>query len=222
MTALCFFIFLLMRIRALSPVLFVALALVGCQAAVDVDADSSTSSSSADSSVMMEQEAFTGMHTNVDASGSTIVFMGGSNIVNHDGGFRSFTATVTPDVTDPSDFTKATVTANINVASVYSDSNGLTGHLQKEDFFDVANHPEATFTSTEIVKTGDSTYDITGDLTVKGVTQSATFSATVSDASVVATYDLPRRDFGIGNDHYGDKLLNETVPVTVTLVFVQQ
>ena len=129
---------------------------------------------------------------------------------------------MTPDATDPADFTKATVEVMIDVTSIYSDSNGLTGHLQKEDFFDVANHPEATFTSTQIVKTGDRTYDITGDLMIKGVTKTVTFSATVSDSTIVATYDLPRRDFGIGNDHYGDKLLDEQVPVTVTLVFVQQ
>ncbi len=209
-----------MRSLRLIPALTLTVALVACQSSVVPDTTESVSSEQS-SSVATEVTVFTGTRTGVDLTQSSITFVGGSDIIDHDGGFNTFTVTITPDATTPSDFTKASVEATIDVASVYTDSNGLTGHLQREDFFDVANHPQVTFTSTEIVKTGDTSYDITGDLTVKGVTKQVTFDAEVSDTAVVAMLDLPRRDFGIGNDHYGDKLLDETVPVIVTATFAQ-
>jgi polyisoprenoid-binding protein YceI len=42
-------------------------------------------------------------------------------------------------------------------------------HLRSADFFDVANHPTMTFTSTAVEPTGGDTFKVTGDLTIKGI-----------------------------------------------------
>jgi len=47
------------------------------------------------------------------------------------------------------------------------------------------------------------------------------FDAEITDAALTAHYDLPRQEFGIGNDSYGDKLLDPLVPVDVKLVFLE-
>ena len=46
-----------------------------------------------------------------------------------------------------------------------------------EIFFDVEQYPNLSFVSTEIVKTSDNEYDVTGDLTIKDVTKKETFKA---------------------------------------------
>ena len=60
----------------------------------------------------------------------------------------------------------------------------LTGHLNSPDFFDVANHPEANFVITQIVRSKESptTFELTGNLTIKGITKSVGFKADIAVA----------------------------------------
>jgi polyisoprenoid-binding protein YceI len=51
-------------------------------------------------------------------------------------------------------------------------------NLVSADFFDVENHPTMTFRSTNIKKTDDSEYNVTGNLTLRGTTKSETFAVT--------------------------------------------
>lgn len=55
----------------------------------------------------------------------------------------------------------------------------LVGHLRSDDFFSVENHPTSKFVIKSSKTTGKGQYEITGDLTVKGITNSITFPATV-------------------------------------------
>lgn len=153
------------------------------------------------------------MNDEMGETESSMTFVGGSSIVDHEGGFADFTV----DLGNAADLENSTVTATVNLESVYTDIDRLTDHLKKEDFFDTANYEEATFTSTEITKDGD-TYTIVGDLTIKGVTKSVIMTATLEDGVFTAQFDIPRKEFGIGNDSYGDKLLDEFVPVTAVVV----
>ena len=45
------------------------------------------------------------------------------------------------------------------------------------NFFDTETYPSITFVSTDIVKKDDNEYDVTGELTIKGVTKKITFEA---------------------------------------------
>jgi polyisoprenoid-binding protein YceI len=163
--------------------------------------------------------AFSGEAKQIDKSQSVIAFVGKSNLVNHEGKFNEYSATVTLDKETPADLEKASITAEIDITSVVVDAEGLQGHLLKEDFFSTELHPKATFVSTSVVSKGENLYDVTGDLTIKGVTKSITLTAEITDDYLTAHYELPRADFGIGNDTYGEKLLEPTVPVDIKLVF---
>lgn len=166
-------------------------------------------------------QAFSGTEKQIDQDKSVISFMGNSNVIDHEGKFNDYDVTLDLDDQEPSNLEKAVIRAEINIASAETDAPGLDGHLKRADFFDAEQFPMATFVSTSIVNTGGNTYDVTGDITVKGMTKTVMLKADITDEYLTATYDLPRKDFGIGNDNYGDKLLEETVPVTIKLVFQQ-
>jgi polyisoprenoid-binding protein YceI len=164
---------------------------------------------------------FSGTMKGIDKEKSSISFVGKSSIVDHPGTFTEYTTEVTLDETEPANLEKASVTAELSVASVKTDSDGLDGHLQKEEFFDAENYPTVTFTSTSIEKKEGNTYAITGDLSMKGITKSVTIDAEITDEGLTAVYELPRADFGIGKDTYGQKLLDANVPVDINLVFTK-
>src|SRR5690606_4841016 len=57
-------------------------------------------------------------------------------------------------------------------------------HLRSNDFFDMANYPQIIFESTAIERVDDTTYRVTGDLTVKDVTKPITFDVEVAGTAV--------------------------------------
>src|SRR5690606_25417990 len=85
-----------------------------------------------------------------------------------DGVFRSFDGTV---VMSGDDFEDAQINATISVASVYTGIPARHEELMKPFFFDAEQHPELLFESTSFEQVEDSTYVITGMLTIRGVTR---------------------------------------------------
>ena len=76
---------------------------------------------------------------------------------------------------NPEDLTGANIDFTLDVATIHTNSEDRDNHLRSGDFFDVEAYPNLSFVSTEIVKTGDNEYDLTGDLTIKDVTKKDTF-----------------------------------------------
>ena len=68
----------------------------------------------------------------------------------------------------------SSVTVQIEAASVNTDSEQRDGHLRGDDFFDVENHPNLTFTSTELRVGEGSAFELDGLLTIKDVTNPVT------------------------------------------------
>lgn len=100
----------------------------------------------------------------------------------------------------------------------------LDGHLKADDFFHVAEYPEASFVITE-VKEGDSEGEIlvTGNLTIRGVTKGITFDATVvevtdTDATVTADFNIAREDWGISYAGQADDLISKEINFKIKLV----
>ncbi len=75
------------------------------------------------------------------------------------------------------DFEDATIAFSADVASITTGNEQRDGHLKSADFFDAENFPKLTFTSTSMKKTGDDSYELTGDLTIRGVTKPVTLKA---------------------------------------------
>ena len=122
-------------------------------------------------------------------------------------GFNSFDTTLDLDSDNPEN---STISVTIDAASIDSRVAEFNGHLVGENFFDTATHPEITFTSTNVAATGANTFDVTGDLTIKGTTKPVTLAATINKAAkhpfkgtptvgVTATGTLLRSEWGLGN-----------------------
>ena len=104
----------------------------------------------------------------------------------------------------------------------------LLGHLKSDDFFSVEKHPEATFAITSAKKKSGNTYDITGNLTIKGISQSITFPADVvvngNQLNAKATVKIDRTKFDIKYrsnsffENLGDKAIYDDFTLDVELV----
>ncbi|WP_373185769.1 YceI family protein [Halopseudomonas sp.] len=90
------------------------------------------------------------------------------------GGFNDFDGSFNWDADKPED---STVNVVINTASVDSNHAERDKHLRSDDFLSVDEHPQATFKSTSVEMTGDETANITGDLTLNGVTRPVVLEA---------------------------------------------
>jgi polyisoprenoid-binding protein YceI len=160
-----------------------------------------------------EEVAFDGSTSTIDFVGSKLV--GGS----HDGGFKSFTGRF---LLPPDGASISSVLVTIDMNSIWSDNDKLTGHLKNEDFFEVETYPESEFVSTAIVAdtSGGGTHEITGNLTLHGVTKSVSFPATVAmtdeAVSLDSEFKIDRTIWGIvyGSEaDVRDNIINKDVVI---------
>ena len=87
------------------------------------------------------------------------------------GQFNEFEGTALVDGTD---LTRSTVQLTIQAASIDTRNEQRDGHLRSNDFLAMEEYPQITFVSTAVETTGPTSFDVTGDLTIKGVTNSVT------------------------------------------------
>ena len=112
----------------------------------------------------------------VDPTHSAIVFsVKHMMIAKVKGSFNKFDATISAD---PADLTTAEIDFTVDLASIDTRNTDRDNHLRSADFFDVEKNPTLTFKATNIKKTKDDTYAITGDVTLNGVTKEETFDIT--------------------------------------------
>ena len=120
------------------------------------------------------------------------------------GNFNDFQGAVVIDGADPA-ASSATVTAE--VASVDTRNAQRDEHLRSNDFLAMDEHPEITFVSTSVAPTGPTSLDLTGDLTIRGVSKSVTipfeFEGAATDpfgnlrAGFEGSVTINRKDYGI-------------------------
>ncbi|MGE7183742.1 YceI family protein [Peribacillus sp. NPDC006672] len=91
------------------------------------------------------------------------------------GRFNKFEAIISAN---PSDLTTADINFTVDVASIDTRNADRDNHLRSADFFDVEKNPTLSFKSTKIAKTDDDEYDVTGNVTLNGITQEETFAIT--------------------------------------------
>lgn len=154
-------------------------------------------------------------------------------IARVNGTFRDFSADL---AFDPEDLTTADVNFTVNVASIDTRNEDRDNHLKSADFFDVENHPNMTFVAKTIEKKGDNEYDVTGDLTIRGVTKPETFRVTfagvakdpfsgVEKAGLTATGKINRTDYGLTWNaalETGGVLVSEDVKIDLLLELIKE
>ncbi len=112
----------------------------------------------------------------VDPAHSSILFNAkhsGISFVN--GRFDQFEGTVEGGKVD--DFSGAKVAFTAQTASINTNVEPRDNHLRSADFFDVENHPTLTFESTSFKKKKGNTYEVVGNLTMRGNTKQVTLTA---------------------------------------------
>jgi polyisoprenoid-binding protein YceI len=119
------------------------------------------------------------------------------------GSFNEFEGSAHIDAENPS---SSKVTVTIKAASIDTRNADRDAHLRSNDFFDMDNHPEISFASTD-VEAAEGGYRITGDLTIKGVTKPVTvdfeYTGTAIDpygntrVGFEGTTTVNRKDWGV-------------------------
>ena len=146
---------------------------------------------------------------------------------DYTGRFDRFEASLSGDASNPAG---ASVEAIIDMSSLNIANPEFAAELMGPAWFDVATHPQAVFKSTAIELTSQTTAEITGDLTLKGVTRPITLTAKLNgsaydplrQADVVgfsAQAEINRSDFGI--DRFSG-LLTDTVRIEIEAEFIRQ
>ena len=108
----------------------------------------------------------------IDPSHSRIGFVARHAMVTKvRGSFNEFSGSGYFDADNPS---ASHFTLTIEAASIDTRSADRDAHLRSNDFFDMEQYPQLTFASTAVEAVDETTYRVTGDLTIKGVTRSVT------------------------------------------------
>jgi polyisoprenoid-binding protein YceI len=121
------------------------------------------------------------------------------------------------------------VSAVLDATKIDTKNDNRDGDLRGSDWFDTAKYPTITFKSTKVTPGADaSSFTVTGDLTIHGITKSVTLAAksfgTTSDArghkraGYEATATIDRRDFGLNwaaKNPAGDLVAGNSVDLTL-------
>lgn len=120
------------------------------------------------------------------------------------GAFNEIEGSAHVDGDDPS---KSTVSVTIKAASIDTRNEQRDAHLRSNDFLAMDEYPEITFVSTAVSQLDDTTFAVTGDLTVRGVTKSVTidfdFEGSATDPfgnlriGFEGSVTINRKDYGV-------------------------
>ncbi len=101
----------------------------------------------------------------------------------------------------------------------------LEGHLKSDDFFGVENHPTASLVFTNVTASGKNSYDVTGDLTIKGITNPVSFKISIYGSKATASLKIDRTKYDVryGStsffDNLKDKAIYDEFDLVADLVF---
>jgi polyisoprenoid-binding protein YceI len=85
---------------------------------------------------------------------------------------------------DPAAPENSHLEVKIDAASIDTRNADRDAHLKSNDFLDLETYPEITFVSTGVKAVADTDYEVTGDLTIKGVTKPVTFDLEYTGAVI--------------------------------------
>ncbi|MCK8494622.1 YceI family protein [Spirosoma sp. RP8] len=153
-------------------------------------------------------------------------------ISNISGSFQQFQVAVE---TDNDNFSTAQIRATAEIASIHTNNEQRDHHLRNSDFFDAETYPQLTFSSTKVEQLTDDTFNVYGNLTMKGTSKpvklTVEYSGVTKDpwggqrAGFTVTSKINRSDWGInfnGVLETGGLALGEEVKVNSEIQLVKQ
>ena len=153
-------------------------------------------------------------------------------ISNVRGSFAKVSGTVTADPSHPE---RSTIAAEIDVNSVNTNDEKRDAHLRSQDFFHVENHPVMTFRSNKVLHKGKHEFEVTGDLTIRGITKPVTLSVETTEEvkdpwgnqriGATATGRVDRRQFDLNFNvplDNGGFLVGNDVDITIEVELIRK
>jgi len=135
----------------------------------------------------------------IDTKTSKISIIATINSASAQGQFEKFSAIID---FDPEDLTSANIKVDVDLTAVKMKDPQQTAILGSADWFNTAQYPMATFTSTTIKATGNNTFEMSATLTLKGKTLPVTlpfiFMRNSKKARATGEFTLMRNDFKVG------------------------
>ncbi len=194
----------------------------GCRESV-VDQKPAAEVSDTSATVASADTAPSGTVSRVIKERSKIEFVGAKVTRDHNGKFNNFDGSIEYAGGQPQK-----ISFDIDLNSIETDDDKLTGHLKTPDFFDVAKYPKATFTSTSLTPApagspDGATHMLKGTLDMHGVKKDVTVpvKAEQSADGVRATseFTINRHDWGVSYRGAADDLIRDNVLIKLDLMF---
>jgi polyisoprenoid-binding protein YceI len=151
---------------------------------------------------------------------------------NVSGKFGTYDATI---VTDDDNFENASMEFSADINSIDTNNADRDNHLKSADFFDGDNHPKLTFKASKFTKIDGHNYELTGDLSIKGVTKTVKFPVEFSGlmkdpwgntkAGLNIDGKINRKDWGLNWNsalETGGVLVGEEVKLNIELQLAKQ
>jgi polyisoprenoid-binding protein YceI len=160
----------------------------------------------------------------LDQENSSVGFVCKHVLSNVRGMLQQPTGAVTLDETTPAN---SKIEATVAASSITTGVEERDTHLKGPDFFDVAQYPTITFSSTRVTKSSASAYSATGNLSMHGVTKPVTLAITATAPfmhaggvrrGIEATTTINRKDFGLTWEYPGEGpgiVVGDNIKVTI-------
>ena len=163
----------------------------------------------------------------IDKAHSEVTFQVRHLLTKVRGRFSEFNGTIEYDDERPEN---ALAAVDVQAASIDTNERDRDAHLRSADFFEVEKFPKLTFRSTRIDRKDDERFEVTGDLTVHGVTKAVTFDVTFlgkakdpwgnERIAFEAETTINRKDFGLtwnATLETGGFLVGDEVKISLSL-----
>lgn len=162
----------------------------------------------------------------VDTDHSGVSFTIRHFVSNVPGRFKDFSGTIKYDPQNPAG---SSVEFTIQSTSIDTANGDRDNHLRTADFFDIQKFPTWTFVSNKVTRKDANTLDVTGDLTIKGVTKRVTLPIQLlgtmktprgEKAGFETSFTVDRKDYGIEWNRVldtGGAMLGNDVRITIAI-----
>lgn len=163
----------------------------------------------------------------IDTSESAIKWVGKKVTGQHSGtiGFEEGVLNFKGNKLTGGNFTVDMTSVTVTDLKAGEGKEKLEGHLKAADFFGTDKYPESTLVFTSVKAKGANVYNVTANLTIKGITKPVNFDLAVNKNSATTMFKVDRTKYGIeynsGSifDGLGDRMIYDDFELTVNLQF---